>query len=381
MNKIVRNGRRKLFAAVIDFRKAFDRINHDLLLLKLQRLGIRGLFYQNLKKMYQSNSYLFKINGGHLEPIKSCMGLKQGGVLSPLLFNLYIDDIKNIFDETCDPVKALKDPLSHLLFADDLVLISTSQQGLNNCLEKLSQYCTTWQIDLNLKKSKVIIFNPTGRILNGYNFNFQGKPLEIVKTYCYLGIDIACSGSFRIGRLNLMGKARKAMSPLLSIISDFKMSCKNSLKLFHSFIRPIALYNSENLAHLTHHQIRANEERKTTLLAYLTKSEVNTTHQKFLKFILGVKRNCSNMATLGELGEFPLHMYGLISLLSFWHRISLMQDDTLVKQAFNFVTNEGSNSSEWLATVEFLVKALNLEENFANPSGITTKNLLAHAQN
>ena len=170
-----------------------------------------------------------------------------------------------------------------------------------------------------------------------------------------------------------MEKARKAMAPLLSVISDFKMSCKNSLKLFHSFIRPIALYNSENLAHLTHHQIRANEENKTTLLAYLTKSEVNTTHQKFLKFILGVKRNCSNMATLGELGEFPLHMYGLISLLSFWHRISLMQDDTLVKQALNFVTNEGPNSSEWLATVEFLVKALNLEENFADASGITTK--------
>ena len=75
-----------------------------------------------------------------------------------------------------------------------------------------------------------------------------------------------------------MEKARKAMTPLLSVISDFEMSCKNSLKLFHSFIRPIALYNSENFAHLTHHQLRAIEENKTNLLAYLTKSEVNTTH-------------------------------------------------------------------------------------------------------
>ena len=134
--------------------------------------------------MYQSISYLVKVNGGHLEPIISCMGLKQGGVLSPLLFNLYIDDIKNIFDESCDPVQILNDPLSHMLYADDLILISTSQQGLNNCLEKLSEYCSTWQLDLNLKKSQVIIFNSTDCILSGYSFNFQGKPLKIVKT-CY----------------------------------------------------------------------------------------------------------------------------------------------------------------------------------------------------
>ena len=190
--------------------------------------------------------------------------------------------------------------------------------------------------------------------MSGYSFKLRGKSLQIVKNYCYLGIDFACSGSFRTGRLNIMEKARKAMSSLLSIIPDFKISCKNSLKLFHSFIRPIALYNSENLAHFTHHQIQAIEENKATLLDYLMKSESNTIHQKFLKFILGVKRNCSNMASLGELGEFPLHLYGIISLLSFWHRSALMHADTLVKQTLNLITNDGPNLSHWFATVKFI---------------------------
>ena len=114
MNKIVKNEKRKLFVAFIDFKKPFDRVNQDLLLLKLQRSGIKGLFYDNNKEMYQSLSYLFKV--GNLETIKSCIGLKQGGVLSPYLFNVYIDSIKHIFDETCDPVQAVREPLSHLLY-------------------------------------------------------------------------------------------------------------------------------------------------------------------------------------------------------------------------------------------------------------------------
>ena len=79
VNKIVKNEKRKLFVAFIDFRKAFDKVNLDLLLLKLQRLEIKGLFYKNIKEIYQSISYLVKVAGGNLDPIKSCMGLKQGG--------------------------------------------------------------------------------------------------------------------------------------------------------------------------------------------------------------------------------------------------------------------------------------------------------------
>ena len=98
----------------------------------------------------------------------------------------------------------------------------------------------------------------------------------------------------------------------------------NSENLAQFTYHPIALYNSENLAQFTYLQIRAIEENK---IDYLTKCETN------LKVNLGVKRNCSTIATLGELGgEFPLHLHGLISLLSYWHRLTLMAENTLAKQ-------------------------------------------------
>ena len=58
-------------------------------------------------------------------------------------------------------------------------------------------------------------------------------------------------------------------------------------------------------------------------------------YQRFLKYILGVKRNCSNLTTLGELGELPLHAHGIISLLSFWYRTSQMRENSLAGQALD----------------------------------------------
>ena len=98
---------------------------------------------------------------------------------------------------------------------------------------------------------------------------------------------------------------------------------------------------------------------------------MNILHQKFLKYILGVKRNCSNLATLGELGEFPLQIYGYISLLTFWHRIKFMNLDTLVKKTLDIVESDGSIVSEWLATVKFLLKFLDLESYFLTPGEIS----------
>ena len=75
VDKIVRVERR-LIVAFIDFRKAYDRINRDLLLCK--KNGIRGTFYRNIKAMHNAISYKVKVQGGALDPITSRLGLKQG---------------------------------------------------------------------------------------------------------------------------------------------------------------------------------------------------------------------------------------------------------------------------------------------------------------
>ena len=372
VNKMVKVDKKKLYVAFIDFRKAYDKINRDLLLLKLQKMGVKGKLYENIKSIYANVSYLIKVNGGYLKPMSSTRGLKQGGVLSPCLFNLFIDDIDQIFDDSCDRIKLFNSPLSHLLYADDLILMSSSKIGLQECLNRLGKFCDTWQLELNTKKSQVVIFNSAGKLVSD-KLLYKNQKLENVKSYCYLGVEFSCNGTFTNAKTVLYDKANKAMFPLKGLIKQFQMPCQRSLGLFHTLVEPIALYNAENLAHLTMHQIKSIKDKKSSLSDYMMKSDIGIIQQKFLKYILGVNKSCSNLATLGELGELPICLRAFLSLLSFWHRSATqMQENTLVNQALQYISLNETSQSVWFATIECLLNELGLENYLRNPSHLTT---------
>ena len=142
----------KQFCAFIDFQKAYDKINRNL--VKLQRI--------------------VKFHNGVLDPIASTLGLRQGGVLSPLPFNLFIHDINGLLDETCDPLLALGKPVSSALCRLPSADVNRLKMGKTRCLAELEAYCHhNWQLDVNIKKSKVVIFNPSGRKLVACIFIFR----------------------------------------------------------------------------------------------------------------------------------------------------------------------------------------------------------------
>ena len=357
--KIVKIEKKNLYTAFIDFRKAYDCINSTLLFLKLQSIGIKGLFYENIKHLHESTSYMIKVKGGYLAPITCHLGLLQGGILSPILFNLYIDDIKYIFGKVCDPINLLNEQISHLLYADDLIIFSKTENGLKQSLRYLEEYCKLWQLDINVKKSKIMIFNSSGKKLKSDRYLLQGHTLEITDSYCYLGIDFTPSGSFRHTQKNLREKAQKAMFPLYSVISQFNISISHSLNLFQTFVNP-ALYNAENWATLSEHKIESIHNKKSTLTSYLVDSEPDKILKKFLKFLIGVNKSTSTLAILGETGNFPLFLQGFLSLLKFWHRISNINTNSLVSKALQEQMN-GAKQSEWLRTIHFLLKYLGME--------------------
>ena len=79
------------------------------------------------------------------------------------------------------------------------------------------------------------------------------------------------------------------------------------------------------------------------------------------------------MAALGEVGELPLLYHGLVQMLSYWHRTSLMDDETLVKQALNLVIESGAEESEWLLSVKFILNLVQMTDIYHNPRSMGSK--------
>ena len=137
--------------------------------------------------MYDEVKYSIKFTEGETSSFSSKIGVKQGCILNPKLFPLYLNDMVKIFDSICDPITINNIKVSCLTYADDIALISEFAKGLQNCLNKLSNYCDIWNLSVNIDKSKVIIFNKSGRVIKKDNFKYMEYALEITQEYKYLG--------------------------------------------------------------------------------------------------------------------------------------------------------------------------------------------------
>ena len=82
-----------------------------------------------------------------------------------------------------------------LLYADDLVLLSESPQGLQNSLTKLSHYCDEWGLQINISKTKSLVFNNAGRTTS-HTCYIDNNPMKNCRNYVYLGVTFSICGSF-----------------------------------------------------------------------------------------------------------------------------------------------------------------------------------------
>ena len=147
----------KLFTCGIflDLKKAFDTINHSILLKKLNHYGIRGIINDWFSSYLLGHSQVTEIDSNLSTINKISCGVPQGSVLGPLLFLIYINDFHNSSEK-----------LSFYLFADDTNLLyadknlKSLEKTVNNELVRVSDWLNANKLTLNAKKSNFVIFHP-----------------------------------------------------------------------------------------------------------------------------------------------------------------------------------------------------------------------------
>ena len=209
INKHVHVKKERLYSCFVDYAKAFDTVCREALLFKMWNYGVRGKFFDCLAYMYKNSNAKVKLLNKLSAKIDILTGTEQGHPMSPELFKSYIhhlSELLNSMDNVNVPVlNGVK--ITHLLWADDLVLLATDPASLQKMVDQLHQYCSEWGLSVNITKTAVMVFNRSGRLLKeSLGFTYGNITIPSARSYCYLGITFSLSGSFIVAQQHLRHK-------------------------------------------------------------------------------------------------------------------------------------------------------------------------------
>ena len=169
--------KRKLntFGVFIDFSKAYDRVNRDLLWHKLSVLGVNGKMLNSVKSLYEHVQCTVRVNRCYSDWFDVHAGLKQGCVLSPLLFNAFMNDLIHVIRSlNCGVPFDKDDSVSILLYADDIVLLSDNEQKLQTMLDCLNDWCHAWGLTNNNNNNRINSLRQICTIIRAMGLNYKG---------------------------------------------------------------------------------------------------------------------------------------------------------------------------------------------------------------
>ena len=351
-------GASPLYTCFVDFRRAFDTVWHDGLFYKLRRMGVSDKYYQTIKTMYASTNLSVKVGNYCTDTFSSFTGVRQGDNLSPTLFNIFINDIPSYFDSSCDAVCLTKNHINCLLYADDLVLLSNSEKGLQNCMEKLSTFCNDWGMNVNLDKTKTLMFSPCTR-KKDVHIKFQGKDIENVKSYTYLGVTFNHLGCFNEAKHNLYLKGLKGQFKLSKSFYPQPPNVKTSFHIFDHTIQPILTYGSEIWGPFSSKKLLSKQDNY--FLNMCDKLPQEKLHLKFCKYMLGVNSKATNLAVRGETGRYPLFIKILANMFKYLIHIKTSKNN-LLTEAYELsenLSNKGIDS--WINFLKSILTFLNIK--------------------
>ena len=258
-------------AVFIDLQQAYDRVWRKGLMLKMQRMGINGKMYRWLKSFLIERTIQTRVDNSLSSKRVLEEGIPQGSALSCTLFLIFINDmVQEIRSEKA-------------LYADDLVIWNThrytrqSARYLNQDLERLSKYCTTWKISISTNKTTYSIFTLSPKA-NKQNLDIKIGQENLKKTNqpTYLGVQLDSRLTFNRHINNLKRKATKRLSLIKRLASTTWGSDLDTLRtLYISYVRSILDYNQSL-------QLSSSE---TTLL------ELDRVQNHALRFICGGMRS------------------------------------------------------------------------------------------
>jgi len=231
-----RTSRRQIHVLTLDVRKAFDTVSHNAISYVLHKHGVPWPMVEYLTSLYRTAAVKLHVDGDFSEALYPGRGVRQGDPLSPLLFNLVMNEI---LTEVPDYVGygMLGHNINALAFADDLTLIAATREGAQQSLDRVMVALSRFGLELAPAKCTAFSVVPAGKtkkikVLTEPQFSVGGRlvpQLSILQTFRYLGVCFGEAGPVVQG---------VELLPLLERVTRAPLKPQQRMKILRTYLLP-----------------------------------------------------------------------------------------------------------------------------------------------
>jgi hypothetical protein len=233
-----------VYACFIDYRKAFDCVNHQKMIEILRTTGVDEQDLRIISELYWHQTATIEIEHTTSEDIQIRRGVRQGCVLSPLLFNLYSESIfREALDEVQGGIKINGISIDNIRYADDTVLIASNAQELQNIINAVVHHSEMFGLHLNVSKTKTLVFSKTPINVQVYA---KGQIIEQVNSIKYLGTNINSQCNPKKEILSRIEQARKTFMSIKTFFTRSDLSLQLRIRMIRCYVFSVLLYGCES---------------------------------------------------------------------------------------------------------------------------------------
>ncbi|KAI5718027.1 hypothetical protein M8J77_015079 [Diaphorina citri] len=239
---------KNVYGCFIDFEKAFDRVQHGKLIEILKKTNIDERDIRIIGNLYWKQKSTVKTENEETGEVFIRRGVRQGCILSPLLFNLYSEEIfKEALEDTEEGINIHGTVINNIRYADDTVIFGSSMMELQSLMNKIVNSCRKYGLNLNIKKTKYMIISKSKDTLpTNEELIINGEPLERVSKIKYLGSNLNEDWEPSRDIKCRIEQARTTFSKMHALFKSHNLSMDLKVRMVRCYIFPVLLYGMES---------------------------------------------------------------------------------------------------------------------------------------